>query len=66
MKDYIASLVEVSPCPVQGRNVLREYLQTRILGCLQRSGAMIPLAFLEIRDEEDLLTQENLTRLLAR
>ncbi|MBM4431445.1 MAG: nucleotidyl transferase AbiEii/AbiGii toxin family protein, partial [Chloroflexi bacterium] len=34
-----------SPTPAQGRNVAREYLQARILGGLQRAGAMIPLAF---------------------
>lgn len=27
------------------RNLVREYLQARLLGCLQTSGAMIPLAF---------------------
>ena len=31
--------------PLQGRNVAREYLQARLLGGLQRAGAMIPLAF---------------------
>lgn len=45
MKEYLATLVRASPTPVQGRNVAREYLQARILGALQRSGAMIPLAF---------------------
>jgi hypothetical protein len=45
MKDYLAELVQASPDPVQGRNVVREYLQARILGCLQRAEAMIPLAF---------------------
>lgn len=45
MKDYLADLVRASPTPAQGRNVAREYLQARILGCLQRAGAMIPLAF---------------------
>jgi hypothetical protein len=29
----------------EGKNRLREYLQARILASLQRSGAMIPLAF---------------------
>ena len=29
----------------QARNLVREYLQARILGSLQRSGAMVPLAF---------------------
>jgi len=45
MREYLAELVRVSPSPAQGRNVAREYLQARILGCLQRAGAMIPLAF---------------------
>jgi hypothetical protein len=29
----------------EGVNIVREYLQARILGSLQRSGAMVPLAF---------------------
>ena len=45
MKDYLASITRASPTPAQGRNVAREYLQARILGALQRAGAMIPLAF---------------------
>ena len=45
MKDYLAALTRTSPDVLQGRNVAREYLQARILGCLQRAGAMIPLAF---------------------
>lgn len=45
MKDYLADLVRNSPSTDQGRNVVREYLQARILGALQRVGAMIPLAF---------------------
>ncbi len=45
MKDYLAKLVQKSPTPVQVRNLIREYLQARILGALQRAGAMIPLAF---------------------
>lgn len=45
MKDYLAQIVRATPTPVQGRNVAREYLQARILGALQRAGAMIPLAF---------------------
>ncbi len=45
MKEYLAELIRASPTPVQGRNVTREYLQARILGALQRSGAMLPLAF---------------------
>lgn len=45
MKEYLAELVRACPTPAHGRNVAREYLQARILGCLQRAGAMIPLAF---------------------
>jgi hypothetical protein len=45
MKAHLAELVRASPTPAHGRNVAREYLQARILGSLQRTGAMIPLAF---------------------
>ena len=45
MKDYLATLVRAAPTPAHGRNVAREYLQARILGTLQRAGALIPLAF---------------------
>ncbi len=45
MKPYLADLVRAAPTPAHGRNVAREYLQARILGALQRAGAMIPLAF---------------------
>jgi len=45
MKDYIAELVRANPTPAHARNVIREYLQARILSGLQRAGAMIPLAF---------------------
>ncbi len=45
MKDYLASLVKQTTSPLEGRNTAREYLQARILAALQRSGAMIPLAF---------------------
>lgn len=45
MKDYLADLVAEARSQVHGRNVVREYLQARILASLQRSGAMIPLAF---------------------
>jgi len=45
MKEYLAELVRACPTPAHGRNVAREYLQARILGCLQRAGAMVPLAF---------------------
>jgi len=45
VREYLADLIRVSPTPAQARNVTREYLQARILGALQRTGAMIPLAF---------------------
>ncbi|MDZ7272129.1 MAG: hypothetical protein ONB17_10975 [candidate division KSB1 bacterium] len=45
MKEYLAELVRSSLTPTQARNVVREYLQARLLGALQRGGAMIPLAF---------------------
>ena len=45
MKDYLTELVRASPTPTHARNITREYLQARMLGTLQRAGAMIPLAF---------------------
>jgi predicted nucleotidyltransferase component of viral defense system len=45
MKEYLAELVRSAPTPLQGRQRAREYLQARILGSLQRAGAMVPLAF---------------------
>ena len=45
MKDYLADLVRQTTSPLEGKNLAMEYLQARILGSLQRSGAMIPLAF---------------------
>ncbi len=45
MKEYLASLIKQTNTPLEGKNVAREYLQARILGSLQKSGAMIPLAF---------------------
>ena len=44
MKAHLIDLVQAST-PLQGRNVAREYLQARILGVLQREGAMMSLAF---------------------
>jgi hypothetical protein len=40
MKEYLATLIRAAATPAQGRNVLREYLQARILAVLQRGGAM--------------------------
>jgi hypothetical protein len=45
MKEYLAELVRDSPSPIQARNLTREYVQARLLECLQRAGAMVPLAF---------------------
>jgi hypothetical protein len=45
MKAYLAQLVRAAATPDQGLNLAREYLQARILGALQRVGAMVPLAF---------------------
>ena len=45
MKEYLANLVKQTPTTLEGRNLVREYLQARILESLQKSGAMIPLAF---------------------
>ena len=44
MKDHLARLVS-GHGPLQARNAAREYLQARILGSLQRAGAMTALAF---------------------
>jgi predicted nucleotidyltransferase component of viral defense system len=45
MKEYLRSQIQGLPDPNQARNFVREYLQAKILSSLQRSGAMIPLAF---------------------
>jgi hypothetical protein len=45
MKEYLAEMVRASPTSLQARNTMREYLQARILGALQRVGAMVPLVF---------------------
>ncbi|MBN2258028.1 MAG: nucleotidyl transferase AbiEii/AbiGii toxin family protein [Anaerolineaceae bacterium] len=45
MIEYLSELVKNAPSALDGRNLAREYLQARILAALQRSGAMIPLAF---------------------
>ena len=46
MKDHLRELVEErSPLGFDPRNVVREYLQARILGSLQSSGAMLSIAF---------------------
>ncbi len=45
MKAYLAEQVRDALDPAQGLNIAREYLQARILGALQSSGAMLSLAF---------------------
>ena len=45
MRNHLAQIVRTAPSAIQGRNVAREYLQARILGALQRAGAMVSLAF---------------------
>jgi hypothetical protein len=45
MKEYLANLVKKTTTTLEGRNLVREYLQARILESLQKTGAMIPLAF---------------------
>ena len=44
MKDHLGQLVS-GQAPLRGRSIAREYLQARILGALQRAGAMTSLAF---------------------
>jgi predicted nucleotidyltransferase component of viral defense system len=46
MKEHLRTLVAAVPNPLQACNQAREYLQALILQSLQRSGAMVPLAFL--------------------
>jgi len=45
MKELLVGLIRNNPDPAQRRNLVREYLQARILESLQRCGAMVPLAF---------------------
>ena len=45
MKDFLKSQLARAQSPLHGRNIVREYLQARILASLQRSGAMVALAF---------------------
>lgn len=45
MKTHLVQIVESATDPRHGRHLVREYLQARILSELQRSGAMVPLAF---------------------
>lgn len=45
MKEYLADRVKQSRSPGHARNEVREYLQARVLGALQRVGAMTSIAF---------------------
>ena len=45
MKSYLQSLIASAPTLVHARNLVREYLQARILETLQRQQAMLCLAF---------------------
>ena len=45
MKEYLADPVCAAPTSLQTRNVVREYLQARILEAMQRAEAMVVLAF---------------------
>lgn len=45
MRGYLPQLLEGAQDPLQKRNLVREYLQARILGALQKAGAMNSVAF---------------------
>ena len=45
MKEYLSSLVKQSASTLTGKNLMREYLQARILASLQKCGAMMSMAF---------------------
>ena len=45
MKEYLLERIQSAATPTDALNQVREYLQARILGTLQRSGAMTVLAF---------------------
>lgn len=45
MKEYLGQMIHNQSNPLLAKNMIREYLQARILESLQHSGAMIPLAF---------------------
>jgi len=45
MKAYLLEWVRGADSGLTARNMVREYLQARILESLQRAGAMVPLAF---------------------
>ncbi len=45
MKEYLLQIAKQQQNPLRAKNLMREYLQARVLVALQRAGAMIPLAF---------------------
>jgi hypothetical protein len=45
MKEDLLPQFRGSPAQRKAKNQMREYLQARMLTSLQRSGAMVPLAF---------------------
>ncbi len=45
MREHLSQLCALAPTSVHARNAAREYLQALILAGMQKSGAMIPLAF---------------------
>lgn len=45
MKEYLVQRIRECTTSTQSLNLTREYLQARILGCIQHAGGMIPLAF---------------------
>ena len=45
MKDFLRELIQNNPDHDRDTNLVREYLQARVLESLQRAGAMVPLAF---------------------
>ena len=45
MKIYLKQQIERADSPIQAQNIVREYLQARILEQLQYQGGMVPLAF---------------------
>jgi hypothetical protein len=46
VRDRALEIVASRPADADGLNVLREYLQSRILGQMQEAGAFVPLAFM--------------------
>lgn len=46
MRDRALEIVASRPAAADGTNLLREYVQSRILGQMQEAGAFVPLAFM--------------------